>query len=292
MAQPPRTTPIRPETEPFRIDQHYLTTYFAGSDDVIIDNHWLGDGQMKLVVAYCGGMVDTQIIHDIILPEMKRTYEITRFIRVSDIEKNINLQWNIVDLHDPQYGTELVSLRVFEGHLLLCLPSLQVMWSIDISNMPARTPEESTTEVSIRGARDGFIEPLAVNVALIRSRLRTAELACGIELIGSRSATKVALMYMKNIANPELIKDVKHRLSAIQTERLMTANELEEPLSPAKITLFPLTHYTGRPDFAPECLLNGRFVLIVDGNPSVVIGPVNLFLPPNHQRMPTFLFSQ
>ncbi|WP_342554437.1 spore germination protein [Paenibacillus sp. FSL R7-0652] len=278
MAQPPRTTPIRPETEPFRIDQHYLTTYFAGSDDVIIDNHWLGDGQMKLVVAYCSGMVDTQIIHDIILPEMKRTYEITRFIRVSDIEKNINLQWNIVDLHDPQYGTELVSLRVFEGHLLLCLPSLQVMWSIDISNMPARTPEESTTEVSIRGARDGFIEPLAVNVALIRSRLRTAELACSIELIGSRSATKVALMYMKNIANPELIKDVKHRLSAIQTERLMTANELEELLSPAKITLFPLTHYTGRPDFAAECLLNGRFVLIVDGNPSVVIGPVNLFL--------------
>lgn len=278
MAQPPRTTPIRPETEPFRIDQHYLTTYFAGSDDVIIDNHWLGDGQMKLVVAYCSGMVDTQIIHDIILPEMKRTYEITRFIRVSDIEKNINLQWNIVDLHDPQYGTELVSLRVFEGHLLLCLPSLQVMWSIDISNMPARTPEESTTEVSIRGARDGFIEPLAVNVALIRSRLRTAELACSIELIGSRSATKVALMYMKNIANPELIKDVTHRLSAIQTERLMTANELEELLSPAKITLFPLTHYTGRPDFAAECLLNGRFVLIVDGNPSVVIGPVNLFL--------------
>jgi hypothetical protein len=278
MAQPPRTTPIRPETEPFRIDQHYLTTYFAGSDDVIIDNHWLGDGQMKLIVAYCSGMVDTQIIHDIILPEMKRTYEITRFIRVSDIEKNINLQWNIVDLHDPHYGTELVSLRVFEGHLLLCLPSLQVMWSIDISNMPARTPEESTTEVSIRGARDGFIEPLAVNVALIRSRLRTAELACSIELIGSRSATKVALMYMKNIANPELIKDVKHRLSAIQTERLMTANELEELLSPAKITLFPLTHYTGRPDFAAECLLNGRFVLIVDGNPSVVIGPVNLFL--------------
>jgi len=49
-------------------------------------------------------------------------------------------------------------------------------------------------------------------------------------------------------------------------------------LSPSKLTLFPLTHYTGRPDFAAECLLNGRFILIVDGNPSVIIGPVNLFL--------------
>ncbi|MBY0204632.1 spore germination protein [Paenibacillus cucumis (ex Kampfer et al. 2016)] len=278
MAQTPRTKPTRPGTKPFRIDQHHLETFFAGSDDVIIDSHRLGDGQMKLVVAYCSGMVDTQIIHDIILPEMKRTYDITHFIHKPDIEKNINLQWNSVDLDDAQYGTELISLRVFEGHLLLCLPSLQTMWSIDISNMATRTPEESTTEVSIRGARDGFIEPLAVNVSLIRSRLRTAELACSIELIGSRSATKVALMYMKNIANPALIKDIKHRLHAIQTERLMTANDLEELLSPAKITLFPLTHYTGRPDFASECLLSGRFVLIVDGNPSVIIGPVNLFL--------------
>ncbi|MGE6575746.1 spore germination protein [Paenibacillus xylanexedens] len=169
-------------------------------------------------------------------------------------------------------------LRVFEGHMLICLPSLQAMWSIDISNIPTRTPEESTTEVSIRGARDGFIEPLAVNIALIRTRLRTAQLACNIELIGSRSATKVALMYIKNIANTDLIDDVKHRLRTIQTERIMTANELEEMLSPAKVTLFPLTDYTGRPDFAAECLLNGRFILIVDGNPSVIIGPVNLFL--------------
>lgn len=162
--------------------------------------------------------------------------------------------------------------------MLICIPSLQTMWSIDISNIPTRTPEESTTEVSIRGARDGFIEPLAVNVALIRTRLRTNQLACNIELIGTRSATKVALMYIKNIANPELIEDVQDRLRKIETERILTANELEELLSPSKITLFPVTHYTGRPDFAAECLLNGRFILIVDGNPSAIIGPVNLFL--------------
>ena len=87
MAQPPETKPTRPGTKPFRINQHQLETYFAGSDDVIIDSHQLGDAQMKLVVAYCSGMVDTQIIHDIILPEMKRTYEITQFIHKSDIEK-------------------------------------------------------------------------------------------------------------------------------------------------------------------------------------------------------------
>jgi len=260
------------------MNEHNLTSFFAGSDDVIIKSHMIGESPMQLIIVYCSGMVDSTTIYDVVLPELRRTYENTHFVRASDIEKSISLQWSRMNLQDPALGTELMSLRVFEGHMLICIPSLQAMWSIDISNIPTRTPEESTTEVSIRGARDGFIEPLAVNIALIRTRLRTAELACNIEIIGSRSATKVALMYIKNIANPELIKDVQERLRKIETERIMTANELEEILSPSKITLFPVTHYTGRPDFAAECLLNGRFILIVDGNPSAIIGPVNLFL--------------
>lgn len=267
-----------PTVEPFRMNEHNLNTFFAGSDDVIINSHMIGESQMQILMVYCSGMVDSEAIYDIILPELKRTYEHTHFVHTSDIEKSISLQWTRMDLQDPAFGTELMSLRVFEGHMLISIPSLQAMWSIDISNIPTRTPEESTTEVSIRGARDGFIEPLAVNVALIRIRLRTNQLACNIEMIGSRSATKVALMYIKNIANPELIEDVQDRLRKIETERILTANELEELLSPSKITLFPVTHYTGRPDFAAECLLNGRFILIVDGNPSAIIGPVNLFL--------------
>ncbi|MGO4733896.1 spore germination protein [Paenibacillus sp. 2KB_22] len=267
-----------PTVEPFRMNEHNLNTFFAESDDVIINSHMIGESQMQILMVYCSGMVDSEAIYDIILPELKRTYEHTHFVHTSDIEKSISLQWTRMDLQDPAFGTELMSHRVFEGHMLISIPSLQAMWSIDISNIPTRTPEESTTEVSIRGARDGFIEPLAVNVALIRIRLRTNQLACNIEMIGSRSATKVALMYIKNIANPELIEDVQDRLRKIETERILTANELEELLSPSKITLFPVTHYTGRPDFAAECLLNGRFILIVDGNPSAIIGPVNLFL--------------
>lgn len=274
------TTPsnTKNRAEPFRLNEHNLRTFFSGSDDVIIASHMIGDAPAQIVMVYCSGMVNSKEIQETILPAMVDAYEDTRFLRVSDIEKAVRIQWTRLDLQDPAFGTELMSIRVFEGHMLIAIPSLQAIWSIDVSNMPTRTPDESSTEVSIRGAKDGFIEQIAVNVALIRSRVRTAQLACNFEVIGTRSPTKVALMYLKNIANPELIEHVQNRLRQIKTERLITANQLEELLSPAKITLFPVTHYTGRPDFAAECLLNGRFILIVDGNPSVIIGPVNLFL--------------
>lgn len=255
-----------------------LKQYFYHCDDVIVDSHQMGDPPTQAIIVYCSGMAETRIINEVILSELKRVYDVTHYRSKEAIEKETNLLWSLIDPNDSPYGIESISLRVFEGHLLFCLPSLQRMWSIDISNLPTRSPEQSTTEVSIRGARDGFIESLAVNVALIRTRLRTADLACTFELMGERSETKVALLYMKSIANPDIIENVMGKLRAIKTERILTSNQLEDLLAPTRFTLFPITHYTGRPDFAAECLLNGRFIIIVDGNPTAIIAPVNLFL--------------
>lgn len=273
-----RTEKNDKKAEPFYITEHTLASYFADCQDVIVASHVAGDPPLQAVTVYCSGMSETKMINDVILPELKRVYEATGFIRIEDIEKEANLQWSRLHLQQSSYGKELMATRVFEGQMLFCLPSLQTIWSVDISNLPSRSPEESTTEVSVRGARDGFIEQLAVNVALIRSRLRTSELACNIEAIGTRSATKVALLYMKDIANFDMIDDVKEKLRSIHTESIISSFDLEQLLSPGHFKLFPLTDYTGRPDFAAECLINGRFIIIVDGNPTAIIGPVNLFL--------------
>ncbi|MFF2480677.1 spore germination protein [Paenibacillus sp. NPDC058071] len=262
----------------FVMDGHTLTKFFANCDDVIIDIHSIGDPPVRAIIVYCSGMAETKMINDVVLPELSRVYEKTKFLRKEDIERVTNLEWSQLDLTTERFGAEAMAVRVFEGHLLFCLPNLQCMWSIDISNIPTRNPEQSTSEVSIRGAGDGFIEPLAVNVALIRTRLRTSDLACRFEVIGTMSSSKVALLYMKSIANPEMIEGVLQKLQNIKVERLLTSNQLEELLSPTQFTLFPVTHYTGRPDFASDCLINGRFIILVDGNPSVIIGPVNLFL--------------
>ncbi|MUT64384.1 spore germination protein [Paenibacillus sp. NEAU-GSW1] len=266
------------DQKPFRMTQRSIEQFFSYCDDVIVDGHQLGSPPISVVIAYNCGMAETRMINEVILPELARVYEKTKFLRKEDVDNETTLVWVQMDLESGQFGAEAMAVRVFEGHMLFCLPSLKTMWSIDISNIPTRAPEQSKTEVTIRGSGDGFIEPLAVNVALIRTRLRTSELACKFEVIGTLSANKVALMYMRNIANEEMIKHIHEKLQSIKVERLLTSNQLEEMLSPLQFTLFPVTHYTGRPDFAAECLVNGRFVIIVDGNPSAIIGPVNLFL--------------
>ena len=167
---------------------------------------------------------------------------------------------------------------VFSGQLIICFDNRQTLLALDIANPPKRDPQEANTEMAIKGPRDGFVEEAIANVALIRKRLNTASLNHESFIIGKRSRTYVALLYIQDIVNPKLIDEVKRRLKRIDIDVLLGAGQLEKMLSDQPSSLFPLIDYTGRPDFAADCLVRGRFVLVVDGSPIVIIAPTNLTL--------------
>ncbi|WP_141506281.1 spore germination protein [Paenibacillus luteus] len=262
------------------LDEHLLRQWFANTEDVIVLTHMFGKppASIQAIFIYCSGMTDTRTINDIVFPELTELFELTRFNRREDMQRSASIQWHALTQTDQRLDRRSLSTYVFEGHLVFCLPSLQTIWTIDIANFPNREPNESSTEVSIRGPKDGFVEQVSINIALIRRRLRTDMLACQYFVIGSRTLTKTALLYIEDIADSDMIENIKHKLGAINVEKLISTGQLEELLAPSPITLFPPTDYTGRPDFAVDCLLNGRFVILVDGNPTCIIAPVNLFL--------------
>ncbi|MFD0589961.1 spore germination protein [Paenibacillus sp. GCM10027627] len=266
------------ENKPF--DEHLLRKWFQLSNDVFVFNNIFGTPPASVmgVFIYCSGMTEIRSIHDIVIPELSAVFQRTNFQRKEEISRAADLQWTSLDYRRDQLDPSKLASYVYEGHLLFCLPSLQAIWSIDIAKLPLRAPSESSTEVSIRGPKDGFIEQLSTNVALIRKRLRTNELACEYYILGTRTLTKTALLYISDIANPDTIDHIRQKISRINVEHVITTGNLEELLTPGMMMMFPPTHYTGRPDFAVECLLNGRFIILVDGNPSAIIAPVNLFL--------------
>ncbi|MNI35188.1 Spore germination protein XA [compost metagenome] len=133
-------------------------------------------------------------------------------------------------------------------------------------------------EVSIKGPKDGFVEELPTNVALVRKRLRTNSLCYEQFKIGTRSKSRVALLYIEDIIQPEILGEARERLLNFQIDALFSGSQLEEILSDSSSSLFPLIDYTGRPDYVADCLIHGRFAIIVDGSPIAVIAPANLTL--------------
>lgn len=143
--------------------------------------------------------------------------------------------------------------------------------------MPNRNPEETRMEMVIKGPRDNFIEDVSVNIALIRKRLPTNSLCVEKFVLGERSKTSVAILYFDDIANKEILSEIKKELNKVDTDIVFSGDLLMEHIIKSGM-LFPRTDYTGRPDHAIQSLVRGRFLILVEGVAYVVITPVNLFL--------------
>ncbi len=183
----------------------------------------------------------------------------------------------------PYYELELVDNReelvdwVLSGLQVLLLDGESQAVVIDGRDWPSRTPEEPPIEKSTRGANDGFVETLIFNLTFIRRRIRDPKLRAEIFQLGRRSKNDLVLTYIEDIADPEMVEDIRGRLEAIDIDGLPLADKtVEALLSNSRFNPFPLVRYTERPDVAASHLLEGQLAIIVDNSPSVLLLPAPL----------------
>ena len=150
---------------------------------------------------------------------------------------------------------------------------------IDARTYPARETAEPEGDKVMRGARDGFVETLIFNTALIRRRIRNPELIMSYLSIGSSSKTDIVICYMKDRADLKYVEDLKKKLGAIKTESLTLGCEsLAEALIKKKwYNPFPKIRYTERPDSAAAQLLEGSVLILCDNSPQAMVMPTSIF---------------
>lgn len=168
---------------------------------------------------------------------------------------------------------------VLSGSILLLVEGYQEGIIIDARTYPTRGMVEPEDDRVLRGSRDGFVETLILNTALIRRRIRDTRLCMEYHSVGSLSKTDVVLCYMDGIAAPSLLSNIRDKLNTIDVETLTMAHEsLAEALVPhAWMNPFPKVRYTERPDTASSNVLEGKVLLIIDHSPSVLILPTSFF---------------
>ena len=151
--------------------------------------------------------------------------------------------------------------------------------ALDFRDYPSRSVEEPDKDKVLRGSRDGFIESLVPNAALIRRRIRDVNLIFEIFNVGKSSKTDVSVVYMKDRIKPSALKEVRNRIQNLQTDALtMNKESLSELFFPRSwCNPFPRFKYSERPDTTAACLLEGSIVILVDNSPAAMILPTSLF---------------
>lgn len=190
---------------------------------------------------------------------LKRKIPFADVITVTDQEKFIHL--------------------LLSGLTCLLIDGYEEIVAIDLREYPSRSVDEPEIDKVLRGSRDGFVEAVIPNAALIRRRIRDVNLQFRIFKVGKSSRTDVAIAYMKGRVSEEDINKVVRKIEEVPVGALtMNQESLAEMLFKRKWwNPFPKFKYTERPDTASACLLEGSIVIIVDNSPAVMILPTSLF---------------
>ncbi|SEP02058.1 spore germination protein [Paenibacillus sp. OK076] len=256
--------------------------------DVVIQTFPAKDEtDMSVIMIYCDGLVDGKQINQFIIPRLEQH---SLFIEEAH-PKELGLTLNPVDdLKD----TENLNLLIFSGQLLLIFGNGDQSCSLDIASIPGRNPEESAIESSIKGPRDGFTEELSVNIGLIRKRMKTSSMCYEKYVKGGRTQTSIGLLYVKDIINPDILKEARQNLDQIEIDGLLGTSIMERAIMGGIRSIFPLTDNTERPDYVVDSLLNGRFAVLIEGSPVAIIAPTTLFnqlKSPEDESTPFFIVT-
>lgn len=264
------------------------------NNDVIIRefNMQVFSQNYRCFIIYIDGLVDTDSINDFIL----------KALMISKPKYNKDANKDIINYVDscllPQNSVtkvtkfEDVYSGINMGDCLLFIDTADTAFDIDVKQYNQRSIEASNNESVIKGSQEAFVENFRTNTSLIRRIVNNENLIIENIPVGHLSKTKCGICYMQNIANSDLVSEVKYRISSIDIDSLLSTGQLEQLIEEDEGFGIPQTLSTERPDKCTKYLFEGRVVVLVNGNPQAIIMPATvedfLFSPEDTNLRPIF----
>ncbi|MDW7683816.1 MAG: spore germination protein [Bacillota bacterium] len=234
-------------------------------DDLVIQR--IKKGSLTAVVIYLETLVDSNLLSEHVIKPLNQLIQGTEVLSSSKLKITISAS-NVSEVNDLHQAVE----NLLTGSALILING--TIFAVSLPGVPRRAIEEASTEKSIKGPREGFAETIKDNIGLIRRYLKDPNLRLDRKYIGERTKTEIAVLYLNDVANPDIVKEVHKRLEQIEIDGILESGYIAELISDRRLTIFPLVQETERPDKVASALLEGRVVIMVDRSPFNIIVPV------------------
>ncbi|MFC4183465.1 spore germination protein [Saccharococcus thermophilus] len=245
----------------------------GNSSDIVIRRFTIGqERSVRAALIFVDGLADEKNVYQFLLePLMTATLPIS----LSPKDAFFFVEKKLAAVGRVQRISQWFDLflELTSGETIILLDGVTFALSASTRGGEYRAIEEPQTQQAIRGPRDGFTESLRVNTTLIRRRIKNPNLWLETMRIGEVTKTDVAIMYMKGIANDEIVEEVRKRLRNIHIDSVLESGYIEQLIEDQTFTTFPTTYHTERPDVVAANLLEGRVAIFVEGTPFVLIAP-------------------
>lgn len=256
-----------------------LKDVFKDCDDINYRFIQIGKDKRQVCFVFFDGLIDKQLISEYAIQLLLTTSESESFdmntFKSKILDTIAKEAIAIVEVDEKTQIDEIVDSILF-GETILLIDGVAKALELSSRGWATRGIGEPETETVVRGPRDGFSETLKINTTLVRRRIRDPKLKVKNLQIGRRSKTDIAVMYIEDIANDELLKEVFRRLDTIDIDAILDSSMLEQLIEDNHISPFPQIENTERPDTVAASLYEGRIALLVDNTPFALIIPATL----------------
>ncbi len=168
--------------------------------------------------------------------------------------------------------TELYG-EILSGNGVLIIDQSDKFYSVGLKKFEKRAVAEPPTSITLKGPREGFVEDLISNIALIRRRLKSKDLKVEYLSIGKYSQTQVALCFVDGVVRPKLKDKIKKKIQSISVDFIPDSSYIAKFLSEHKTAFFKQVGTTEKPDIFLSRVIEGRVGLLVDGSPFALTLP-------------------
>lgn len=257
-------------------NEQQLHNVFANCSDVIFRKFKCEDaasGIVRMLAIYVDGLVDTKHLDETLHTLMRKPLPRAAGLTVAWVRDLFSE--HAVPVAQVHVVADLASVidEVLRGNTLFLVDGDDAALSAGIVGWERRGIEEPPSEPVIRGPREGFIESLRTNTALVRRKIRSPKLKMENLTIGDLSKTDVTIAYIDGVAQRPVVDEVRNRLKRLQIDAVLESAFIEEFIEDNPKSPFPQVQDTERPDVVCANLLEGKVAIFTDGTPFVLLAP-------------------
>jgi hypothetical protein len=253
----------------------YFRAVFHNVSDVVFREMQISAlNGAKGFLIFINGMVDKKTIDEHILkPLMQPGAEVVKTSNIMTCLEQGKI--NVGQIEKERIKEKLIT-AILSGMAVLLTNGSDQALILNVPGWEKRAISEPMSEKLIRGPKEGFVETFQDNIALIRRRIHDPQLKVRLYELGTRSKTKVALLYIADIAKQEVIDEITNRLDTINYDFVDDPSTVEAFIEDNPYSIFPQLLPTERPDKVAANLMEGRAAIVVDGSPNVLLAPVTV----------------
>ncbi|MFD1065157.1 spore germination protein [Oceanobacillus locisalsi] len=244
----------------------------GNSPDIIIRHLPFGNAsEVSTAIVYVDGLVDNPTINEFLVQTLENSVQ--EKPQEKDLFTFFSEKVVAVSNLETTQDWDFLFQSLLSGDTVIFLEGKNEVLIASTRGGERRQVEQTDSEISLRGSKEGFTETITTNITLVRRIIKNPNVWVEPMNLGTQTNTDISIMYINGIVNTDTVEEVRQRLRHVDLDSILDSGYIEQVIEDESSGLFPTVIHTERPDAVAANLLEGRIAIFVNGTPHILIVP-------------------